>query len=234
MSQEQAKSLFPSLSQLLMLPESNWEQDLSYEQYFAMVLAYNDKIVCKKREHKKRFGKTVYELSDQEKTALELAFKSGVTGNFSEEDVIKKFETFCSKDVNVVLREESSRKDKLQELHNLAVAKISERSDVVASFGYYSRVTQIAEQINGIISKENYKRDCEFLDNLRELLQDPDKLKIMAKNNNSNVEVSQMREGIESASQMTLESIYVHIARSVGCVAGFDAYKQLNEEVQAG
>lgn len=231
MSQEQV--LFPSLRQLLMLPESNWEQDLSREQYFSLVLAYNDKIVGKKREHKKRLGKTVYELSAEEKTALELAFKSGATGNFSEEDVVKKFEGFCSRDVNEVLREESSRKDKLQKLHKLAIDKLAEKSTVVGSFGYYSRLTEIAEQLNGVVSKDNYQRECVFLDNLCSLLQDPDKLKAMAENNNSKIEISQMREGIESASQMTLENIYVHIARSVNCAVGFDAYKQVHEEAQA-
>ncbi len=232
MSQEQA--LFPSLSQLLMLPESNWEQDLSWEQYFGLVLAYNDKIVGRKREHKKRLGKVVYELSNEEKTALELAYKAGLTGNFSEEDVIKKFEGFCSRDVNEVLRENSTRKEKLGKLHNLAISKLIEKPAIVGSFGYYSRVTEIAEQLNGMVSKDNYIRECEFLDNLGSLLQDPNKLKVMAENNNSSADLSQMREGIESASQMTLENIYVHILRSVNCSVGFDAYKQINKEAQAG
>ena len=96
------------------------------------------------------------------------------------------------------------------------------------SFDYYSKVTQIAEQLNSKLSKDNYRRECEFLDNLGSFLQDPNKLKAMAENNNSSAEISQMREGIESASQITLENIYVHILRSVNCSVGIDAYNQIN------
>lgn len=238
MSDAQVKQLFPSLNQFLGLPEGNIEEELTNEQFYALVLAYNDKISGKKREQKTtRLGKSLYELSDEEKVGLELAFKSGINANYSEEDVVKKISSLCNNEVCEILQTKNSRQDKIKSLHNKAVARLTEKGEKIGSFGYYKKVTQVAEDVNGEVCKDNFKKDCQFLDNIASLIQDPNKLKVLASQCDGNIGIDEMRERLEQSTQKTLENIYTHIRKSVNCEVGFDAYnacQNLNDNVQVG
>ncbi len=220
--------LFPSLNQLLALNSSNLDEELTNEQFYALVLAYNDIIDGKKREVKRNaVGSQVYALSDKEKTGLELAYKSGRNGNFSEENVIQVYSSFCNPDVSEILRENATHSQKIDNLHKIAVTKLNEKSSV-GSYSYYAKVIGLTEKVNSDANKAKYVKERELLEQLGEFFGNNDALK-SATAGRTNEEVQLIKQNIAKESDRALESLYAHTFMSVRCTTGFGAFQKAHE-----
>lgn len=235
MSQEEKNMLFPSLSQLLGFSQKNWESELSCEQFFALILAYNDKISGKKRESEKNaFGNKVYTLSKDEKAALMLAYKSGRNANHTEKDVIKKFAEICNNEVAGVLESNLSRTEILQSLHNLAVEKLSQNPSIKPNqFSFYSKITALTEKVSASVAKENFKFNCQTLDRLAEIENDESAFAKFTANKTPK-EKEKIKENIPTGCEICLQNLYTHVLKSVESVIGFDAYQHIFAPAEAG
>ena len=211
------KKYFSSLCELLTSEQKeNWEQDLSSEQFFALILAYNEKLSGKKRECNK--------ITKEELTTLELAFKFGFSGNFNEGDVAKKLKELCLPEVCDIVDEQSSRKQKLAKLHNMAYEKmILKLKDFTDESKY--KFQDIAEIREDSIQSDNYIDSCTHLDMLAEFWRNPDK--ILPKSQQSGQALELIKNRMETLSHSYLEEMYVGIYNRVSCVVDQEAISNI-------
>lgn len=219
MSHEQMKGVFKGLNELLQLPENDWEDELSSEQYFSVLMAYNDQIKGNRRDKNKQglTGK-VYPLSTAEKTVLELAYKSGKFGTFDENDIVKSLSAICDKDVTEILSQFSSRKEIIENLHNLAVKKITSNVNAKSHpFVVYEKACNILDRVTSLISTDNFRMNKSMLENLNNVAGDED-----------------MNVRIENARGVAFEGIYSYIYEAVKVPVYADAYQKIISEAEQG
>ena len=223
--------IFPSLGRFLQLTEDEWTQDLTCEQFFALALAYNDKISGTKRaQQKNKYGNTVYELSPDEKAGLKLAFRAEREADATEESVAAVFSIFCKPEVSEVLAQPISRGEKLVLLHKMAVEKTSAKTKVRNNpVGYYGLISNLGMQLLDNNTQSSFGHLCQELDMLSDLTYNSAILTHYTKDM-SMAEKEQAKIAIQENIGTSLEKIYVHVHNSVNARVGFDAYRKICAE----
>lgn len=154
----------------------NIDEELNNEGFFALVLAYNDKISGRgKREfvrkHVEGLDKdkfSFYALTDKEKAGLEIARKSDKGGEFSEDDVVKIFSSFCCSEVCEVLNSDLSHGNKANLLHSIILNRTLANENL-NSFVIYDKINDYGKKAAGY--KSRYTRTCGILNAIEKLRQ---------------------------------------------------------------
>ena len=218
MSHEQMKGVFKPLNEMLFLTEKDWENELPIEQYYAMILSYNDQIKGNKRERNKigLVGK-VYPLTLDEKIILEQAYKSGKSAAFDEQDIFKSLIAICDKSVADVLASSHSRKETLQQLHTLALGKILSNAYAKQNpFAVYQKASNFYDYVSDLSATEGFQTNKNMLEKLNTSDCEPDK-----------------QERAEMARGVAFEGIFSYIYDVIKVPVYADAYQKIINEAEA-
>lgn len=220
-----AKNYFSLLHDLVAPNQNeNWEQDLSSAQFFALVMAFNEKLTDNKREDSDK-------LTEKEMTALELAFKSDFSGSFDKQDVINKVKSLSSSEVAEVIDGNLSRKEIIESLHNKAFKKTL---DKLQSFSERSK-SIFQEDVEGredVVLGDNFQYSCEQLDLLADMMASPEKH--LTKAQQSPQAMQLIKERMETLSHNYLKDMFIGMCNRVGCVIDQEALNSVyqKEELQ--
>ncbi len=204
-----------SLLHELVAPQQgeNWEQELSCEQFFAIIMAYNEKLTDKRRKDGDK-------LTQEEETALEIAFKSGFSGNFSEQDVINKVKSLCCLEVAEIIDGNLPRKDTIAMLHKMSYDKTFNK---LKSFTERSK-SIFQEDVEGredVVLGDNFQYSCEQLDLLAVMMANPEKH--LTKAQQSPQAMQLIKERMEVLSHDYLKNMFIGMCNRVGCVVDQEA-----------
>lgn len=218
MSNSQMNGVFKKLNELFDLPEKDWEDELTTEQYFSVLLAYNDQIRGNRREKNKQgLAGKVYSLSLDEKVVLELAYKCGKSAAFDEQDVVKSLSAICGRDVAEILSQNKPRKEIVESLHNLAVEKIcSNPSARQNPFAVYQKASNCYDVATNLQSVDNFRMNKSMLENLDSVDGD-----------------EKLKERIDKARGIVLDGIFSYSYDAVRAGVYGDAYQKIMSEAEA-